>query len=226
VRKTYKKLSLEERIVADNFFERIGTTDSVVVKKLIKVVNSQARCYLFSREIEKIAPHFSGSEVFFAVYGIGGNLTKTGERPDIDIMIATNMRYKKGFMDSFETENDFLYEYRMEPIWRRINHAFGSKMYIDLKGELPDNYNLGVTQGKCIITLTPRTAGRKIDLIYVKSMIAKGAEFGLHQDKFFVSEEDFRSKDVDVEGNPLPKVLLYRSNTNISNKSGRWSVWW
>jgi len=226
VRKTYKKLSLEERIVADNFFERIGTTDSVVVKKLIKVVNSQARCYLFSREIEKIAPYFSGSELFFVVYGIGGNLTKPGERPDIDIMIATNMRYKKGFMDSFETENDFLYEYRMEPIWRRINHAFGSKMYIDLKGELPDNYNLGVTQGKCIITLTPRTAGRKIDLIYVKSMIAKGAEFGLHQDKFFVSEEDFRSKDVDVEGNPLPKVLLYRSNTNISNKSGRWSVWW
>jgi hypothetical protein len=30
----------------------------------------------------------------------------------------------------------------------------------------------------------------------------------------FVSEEDFVERDVDTDGKPLPKVLLYRAHTN------------
>lgn len=219
MRRVNKKLSLEERVAADNFFERIGDKESLVVSKLIKIVNSQARSYFFSREIERIAPYFSGCEIFFTVYGIGGNITKNGERPDIDIMIATNMRYKKGFMDSFEINNDSLYEYRIEPLCRKIYGAFKSMMHITKKGELPDNYNLGVTQGKCLITLIPKTAGRKIDVVYVKSMLASGSGCRNRNDYFFVSEDDFISKDIDSEGNPLPKVLLYRAKANGSKNS-------
>ncbi|MDP3990515.1 MAG: hypothetical protein Q8Q01_04910 [archaeon] len=206
-----KKLSLEERLAADHFFERIGETDSLAVRRLVKVVNSRARSYFYSWEIERVAPYFQGCEVFFAVYGIGGNLTKEGERPDVDVMVVTNMRYKKGFMDDFETDGDFRGECRVEPLCRKIYYRFRSTMNFEITGKIPDNYNLGVTGGKCLITLTPFENGRKIDVVYVKSVMAKGSEFGKHNDQLFLSEKDFISKDIDAGGNQLPKVLLYRA---------------
>lgn len=88
MREVNKDLTLEERAGAQLFFERMGEIDAANVKRLVNLVDSHADDYFSSRELEKVYTYFNGGEAFFAVYGIGGNVTKEGIRPDIDVMIV------------------------------------------------------------------------------------------------------------------------------------------
>ncbi len=234
MRPVNKELTLEERAGSQLFFERIGKIDAANVKRLINLVDSHADDYFSSRELEKNHNYFNGGEAFFAVYGIGGNVTKEGIRPDIDLMVVTNMRYAEGFSGYYDQFlDDPVWRRSIEPIWRRINLELKGDMIIERHGDIPDNYNLGLTRGKCIITLTPQNGAKKIDVVYIKSMAPhddpstfsweKEGEESLHSDFdyskcSFNSETDFNAKDRGVDGQPLAKILLYRASTNDIEK--------
>ena len=231
MRQVYKGLSLEERAGAEGFFERIGEGDAANTRRLVGLVDVLADDYFSSRELEDVHYHFKCGEAFFAVYGIGGNVTKDGERPDIDIMIVTNMRYKEGFLEGYDDRmDDPVWGRSVEPLWRRMNQELRGEMEVKREGELPDNYNLGVTRGKCIITLTPPDGSRKIDVVYIKSMVnhdspdlpGPGEEYEHSEVDYsrmhFNSEADFVSKDLGLKNEPLAKVLLYRASTNDIEK--------
>lgn len=224
-RQVNKELSLEETAEAERFFQRIGETDAANVRRLVGLVDSQANDYFSSRELEKMSYLFAGTEAFFVVYGIGGNVTKNGERPDVDVMIVTNMRYNDGFFNCHDDAmDDPVLGRSVEPLWRRMNLELRESITLQRRGELPDNYNLGVTKGKCVITLTPLNGARKMDVVYVKSMVDHGSpdlpdpgeQFPPPVDDsrmYFISEADFASKDLGLNGEPLVKVLLYRAAT-------------
>jgi hypothetical protein len=228
MRQVNKELSLEEKAGAERFFERVGESDATNVRRLVGLVDIHADDYFSSRDLEDVHYHFDGREAFFAVYGIGGNVTKDGERPDVDVMIVTNMRYREGFLDGYDDRmDDPNWGRNVEPLWRRMNQELRDDMEVKREGELPDNYNLGVTRGKCIITLTPPNGARKIDVVYVKSMVAHGSpdlpEPGEEYEHpqvdgsrmHFNSEADFVSKDLGRDNEPLAKVLLYRAIVNF-----------
>ncbi len=234
MREVNKELTLEEMARAQLFFEKMGEIDAPNVKRLVNLVDSHADDYFSSRELEKNHNYFDRGEAFFAVYGIGGNITKEGIRPDIDIMIVTNMRYSEGFSGYYDRfMDDPVWERSIEPIWRRINLELRGDMTVERKGEIPDNYNLGLTRGKGIITLTPQNGARKIDVVYIKSMAPHDdpstfswetvgeeslrGDFDYSQCSFN-SEADFNAKDFGVDGQPLAKILLYRAKTTDIEK--------
>ena len=233
MRQINKELTLEERTAAQLFFERMGETDTVNVKRLIGLVDAHAEDYFSLGELERVHHYFDGGEAFFTVYGIGGNVTKEGVRPDVDVMVVTNMRYSNGFLEGYDERiDDPVWGRSIEPLWRRMNKEFRLDMAVERQGAIPDNYNLGLTKGKCIITLTPSNEARKIDVVYNKSMSPHEDpstfpwEEGVEsvQDIFdysrcsFKSEAEFNGKDVGVDGQPLAKVLLYRVNTTDIEK--------
>ncbi len=223
-----KELSLEERTAQDSFYQRIGKQDTANVKRVITLVDDQAEEYFLSPDLEHVHYLFQSGEAFFAVYGIGGNLTKQGQRPDIDIMIVTNMRYQNGFLEDYNDRfDDPDYEHNIEPVWRNMNQQLKEQMTITKENELPNNYNLGLTKGKCLISLTPKNGARKIDAVYVRSMHhhadlpSAGEEPGPQIDDtnmHFKSEADFISKDLDTNNQPLPRVILYRASTTDIQK--------
>ena len=125
-RQVNKELSLEETAEAERFFQRIGETDAANVRRLVGLVDSQANDYFSSRELEKMSYLFAGTEAFFVVYGIGGNVTKNGERPDVDVMIVTNMRYNDGFFNCHDDAmDDPVLGRSVEPLWRRMIPILG-----------------------------------------------------------------------------------------------------
>ena len=77
-----------------------------------------------------------------------------------------------------------------------------------LHGELPDSYNIGITEGKILLTLQP-AEDKKMDIAYVRSMKSHGDPSMLPWDKgyqqqsyeermrhVFASEGEFIAKDV------------------------------
>ncbi len=242
MRSVTKGLSLDEKVVAERFYGRIGEPDAVNVRNIIGVVDAHADDYFSSRELEDVAYIFRDGEAFFVIYGIGGNVTKEGERPDVDVMVVTNMRYDAGFssydypIGETSLEEAFRRGNFVEPLWSSLYLNLASKMIVEREGSLPDNYNLGVTQGKCLIRLTPKNGTRKIDLVYVKSMKFHGDadsdEPGQVENitttpsidpkkYFFRSHAEFLTKDVGEDGASLPKVLLYYARTD-DIKQLRW----
>ena len=85
-------------------------------------------------------------------------------------------------------------------MWKALVNEFSENCTIKRHGELPNNYNLGVTKGKVLITLTP-TEGKKSDVNYVRSWEREGFEF--------INEEEFYKLDVGKNGEPLTRLPLY-----------------
>src|SRR3989344_3014542 len=224
MREVNKELSLEEKAAAQTFFDRIGEVDTWNLRSLIGVVDAHADEYFGSEEPDQSHNYFAHGEAFFAVYGIGGNVTKKGERPDVDILVVTNMRYSEGFLEGYDDRMDDPHETGIEPLWIRMNQVLRAEMEVKKEGDLPCNYNLSRTKGKCLIRLTPNQGGRRMDVVYAKSMADHGESGDLprpgetwepidYSTTHFDSEADFVAKDVSAEGKPLPKVLLYRAST-------------
>ncbi|OGK18773.1 hypothetical protein A3G67_00115 [Candidatus Roizmanbacteria bacterium RIFCSPLOWO2_12_FULL_40_12] len=134
---------------------------------------------------------------YFGLYGIGGNLTKEGQRPDIDLLIVSNAWWWTGFDFNWKTEGELPHRYdrTLMTIARKIEGTHT----IEVLSKLPDSYNLGETKGKGLVRLTPKYADsqRPIDIVYIREVDLGNS-----------SLEDFEEKDVDEGGEPLPKVLL------------------
>lgn len=228
------ELTQDEGDKAEEFCSRLKEPDLGHVKRIIKSVDGIARSYFSSGEqhsnclvfcdgviikrnvqIEKLgsmevhtgSPEIKGIDQigtpFFAVYLVGGYLNKVGERQDIDLLVATNMRWTKGFMDWGRNPEDY------DPMWAALFKEFGDGFSITREGELPDDYNIGSTQGKVLIRIHPKQ-GKRIDLCYVRSWDKIGYKF--------ISEEQFIKKDVGTDGYPLSRLPLYRATSGLEIK--------
>ncbi len=207
--------SIDGKVAAESFFRKLKEVDLANVRKIIEAVNHHAMAYLKSGEANKSWDEFSRGdtlgEVFFAIYGIGGYVTKKGERPDIDLLIATNMRYEdgKGYIDDKD-----------EPLWASLNEHLEDVFTMNKEGDIPANYNIGLTKGKCMLTFAPKNEGKKIDIVYVKSMSDnmmehEGPDYKPDNSHWFISESEFLTKDVDRSGKALPRVMLYLAKAQV-----------
>ena len=183
------ELPQSERVLADQFMERLPEKDRVNVSCLLDSVNRTAVKYLSSQEVDRITILRDAQRKlripvpFFTAYIVGGMITKEGERPDIDIMLATNMRYlsvrefdlwcprpnsapvlSDGIRDNQTVDPALIEERLLSPLIASVRSKFKPTLY----GTLPCSYLTGDIKGKLLVRFTPlqAQAGRQIDFIY------------------------------------------------------------
>jgi|GEM_PF-2042228 len=200
----YSKLSNSEEKKAFEWLNEIREED---VKNILAVVRTLQCSFddFISMHSQKETPPF------LSLYLIGGNLTEQGERPDIDLLTATNMWYPGG--------NPRTTDYKYSGVDLVVSRILGLKGYfkeIKQLGELPDDYNIGITKGKVLFELHPgELGGRKIDLSYVRSRGNPRLRNFFNGECGFHSEQEFEKKDVDDSGKSLGKMILYRASPQI-----------
>jgi len=209
----------KERQEALDITNRFSVADQQNVLKVIELFNNVAEEYFNSPYTSDLSGFYrTGKDwyenhdaprgyQFFAVYLIGGNITKKGDRPDIDLLTVTNMRYADGY--------GFIYDHE-EWFQKRITEFFQGQGSVACSSPLPSDYNIGHVDGKALFTVTPNI-GKRIDINYVRSFYCDQQHFG--------SEEDFFRLDVDSEGKPLPRLPLYvrKSDAPLSPQF-KWSL--
>jgi len=196
------KVELENTL---KFYSRLSQNDLRNVEKIITLVDNVANRYFSNDQHKSNYFAFENDEIignpFFAVYLIGGYLNKDGERKDIDLLIATNMRWTEGFIEDHKDEEVD------EPIWRGIKDQF-SKGYKIKKAELlPTDYSIGAVERKVLINIIPKN-GKPLDINYVRSW----------PDELrykFVNEEQFITLDIGINREQLTKSALYRSSRQL-----------
>jgi len=147
---------------------------------------------------------------FFHVYGIGSMVTHWGVPPDIDVLLVTNT-HSPG--ESPDTEVSLLSQMPpqsardpfLQRLWTLTQMDFGWEEM----SEMPTNYNVGVTGAKMLLRLTPKAESvRPMDISYVQLPDPNKAEENLER-YFFTTPEQFVALDVDEEGRPLEREMLY-----------------
>jgi len=196
------ELTQEELGRVEKFYRKLKQPDLDHVRRVVNSVDNVANQYFSSGEQNSNYWAFCNGEKvgtpFFAAYLVGGYLNKEGERPDIDLLVATNMRWNNGFIEDYERLE--------EPIWGGLKKAFSEDAEIVKNGDLPNDYNIGATKGKVLITINP-TEGKKLDVSYVRSWQERGFQF--------IDEEQFSKLDVGNGGEPLSRLPLYRTTSSV-----------
>lgn len=237
MRVVQKELDLDEMATSKTFFDRLSEADSSQVSRVIRVVNDLADSYfldypvepdlrkaslsdsiyrgepdrnyfVFRRDADEVGDEKIVGYPFFAVYSIGSQLTSDTPR-DVDLMVVTNMWWSGGYIPHQAEKQEWF--------CRGLRQEF-SDTHISIHGELPDGYNLGVTEGKCLITLTPGN-GKSMDVAYVRGIRSRGSmdpeiRSPEEMEFMFISEEDFLERDVNLQGQALSRTLLYRAKSN------------
>lgn len=226
-----KKLPLEDRDARKRFFSDLSSNDRRSVDLVVEAVDNLADEYFgvtnpkirtkqdlsrTKKRIDEVAQnHFQfkrfvdgeykiGS-AFFAVYVIGGQITKDLPRSDIDLMISTNMWRSGGYFEDSE-------EWLFDSLFEKMSEDF----YISWKGDLPNSYDMGYHKSKSVLDLNPKHEGfSPIDILYVRSM-----QGGRDKDRF-ISREEFENKDIEPNGKGLPKVLIYQSTRELEIPKAR-----
>lgn len=189
------ELSGEEIEKADRFYERLKQPDLENVKKVLEAIDWAAN--FFSNANTRFMGFKYGSKgrAFFLSYLIGGNLTKKGERPNIDLLVATNFLF-----EPVEVPDEDIFV-------GSLNGEFENYAKMEIEGELPDNYNMGRADGKCLIRLIPKK-GKSIDINYVRD------------DSPY--EEEFLKKDIGKNGEQLSRLILYRNLNKLQQMRMHW----
>jgi len=220
------ELSIEEAKKANEFYDILREPDLNNLGRVLNSVDVVANSYFLDRMQDKcIGGFYDEDDVgrpFFGVYLIGGCLTKEGERPDIDLLVATNMRMTNSFDLTGYLQTHYDDEVRIDldesdPIWVSLNKEFNLNFEIKKEGKLPDDYNLGETKGKVLIRLIP-DEGKRIDIVYVRSWSGQNFEERKYQ---FISEQKFIERDVDEIGKPLERLALYRASSDFEIPQSR-----
>ncbi len=188
---------------AGDFFRRLKEPDAITIRSIVETIHNLAQQYGTDNEL---LPGI-GSYGFFGVYGIAGVITKQGERPDVDILIATNARWSH----SYWSPNRSLVD--ANPIIQggdwiagTLLDKFENEGYeVELIGEIPSEYDKVGASPKVIIRLTPRDAQaqnrKRVDVVYVKTDFVRGIN----------CLADFEAMDVDEDGKTLPRVDLFKA---------------
>ncbi len=184
------------------FFSRLKQPDAITVKAIIATVKSLAR----GHEQERYPKRYL-SEAFFAVYGIGGNVTKLGDRPDVDLLVVTNALWTHGYRsDNRAISYDDPIALSGDWVAGTLRDVFEKEDYkVTMRKKIPNEYSKVGTNLKGMLKLNPNNEGRKpIDIVIVNHT-------SLRSKKIQTLEEFEKLGDVDKHGKPLPKVLLFKT---------------
>jgi hypothetical protein len=199
---------------AEAFYGRLNASDVVAVRGVVEVVDSLAAQYN--------QDGFLGENGYFAVYAIGGNVTKPGKRPDIDLLVVEGAYFPESYFNNHETEGTTDFE-RWQRVDRRRSEGYNGDWVASELQEwferhgyqaslvegMPDGYEEGISP-KGLLRLAPASEDSERSPIDV--IIAKVAsEMGMGDPRTLA---DFEAIDVDAAGNPLPKILL-RKRENL-----------
>ena len=214
------ELTQEELGKVEEFYQRLKQPNLDHVKRIVNSIDTVANNYFSSGEQDRNYWAFTDENIlsgvkkvgtpFFVAYLVGGYLNKEGERPDIDLLVATNMRWSNGFLNH---EGGSRGPEDWDPMWAALVGEFGDGYSVQRNGDLPDDYNIGATKGKVLITITP-PEGKKLDVSYVRSWQEEGFKF--------IDEKQFHKLDVGKTGEPLSRLPLYRATSNTSLSQMRW----
>jgi len=186
----------------EKFFSRLSEQEREAVNRVITATDTvRAKYEEFLEDSHSAVTSFLYAGIknaFFSVYAIGGQVTKEGTRPDIDLMVVTNMYFADDVPWGIDDEDEIFYS--------RLIKGLGELGFkVKAKGDLPDRYNLSENHGKVVFDVTPSQPGyRLMNVLYVRGFDSKK-----HQ---LADESVFLAKDVDESGKPLPKVLLYNKS--------------
>jgi len=188
----------EERKMKE-FFLRLKPADAITVKAIVNTVKSLTEDYAVERSI--MSQH---SNAFFGVYAIAGNITKSGDRPDIDLLVVTNAWWWSGYRSEDPEEDSFA----LNGDWvaGTLRDIFSKENYkVKVRKEIPSKYKGAGAKQKGMLRLEPNSEGRKpIDIVIVN-------EISLKDSKIYSLAEFEQHIDVDSKGKPLPKVLLFEA---------------
>lgn len=185
--------NFKEVTTPKEFFSRLKSADAITVKAIVGLVKSLS---------EQHKQEAYQKDPFFAIYGIGGNVTKLGNRPDIDLLIVTNSIWVNGYSGE---ESDTVGGEWVAGTIRDVFRDEGYKVKVEKK--IPNEYTRVGAGKKGMIRLTPEDEERKpIDVVIVNHTSLR--DLG---DKRITTLKEFEELDVDEQGNPLPRVLLFSS---------------
>jgi len=192
---------VEERKVKE-FFLRLKPADAITVKAVVNTVKSLADDYAGERSMMG-----QYSNAFFGVYAIAGNITKFGDRPDIDLLIATNGWWSNGYQ-SADSEISYEDSFALsgDCVAGTLRDIFSKEGYkVKVKKEIPSEYKSTGAKQKGMLQFVPENEGRKpIDIVIVNKVSLK--------DSGIRTLSEFEQQiDVDSNGNSLPKVLLFEA---------------
>lgn len=223
----------------EDFLARLNPQDKATVNKIVDIVKGLVNIY-------------DGTHpAFFAVYGIGGNVTKQGERPDVDLLIVTSAYWDGGYPGEpgekpyWLEEEDFDYSteegrsqarkiHKLKEDWvcGSIKDQLKNLYSAEVLDELPDNYNMGAgTKGLLrlnpIRNVTPEITAEQpdvrkpIDIVYVRASRYISPEESRTDSYENRTLEYFETTtDIDLDGRPLPKIPLCRTDNR-----GREMLW-
>lgn len=183
------------------FFSKLKQPDVITVKAIVKTIKSLADDYAGERSMMS-----QYSDAFFGVYAIAGNITKSGDRPDIDLLIVTNTWWNNGYR-STDPELSFEDSRALSGDWvaGTIRDTFVNEGYkVKVKKEIPSEYRRVGAKQKGMLRLEPEDKERKpIDIVIVNKV-------SLRDSHIYSLAEFEQIIDVDSKGSPLPKVLLFQ----------------
>jgi len=197
-----KPIRREEVRTSKEFFSRLKQPDAITVKAIIETVE-----FLAEGRQEELSIMSQHENTFFAVYGIGGNITKPGDRPDVDLLVVTNAWSMNGYRsndDSISYDNSRA----LSGDWvaGTLRDVFVKEDYqVTVKKKIPSEYRKVGVNSKGILRLNPNNEGRKpIDIVIVNHTSLKN--------KNIKTLKEFEELgDVDKRGKPLPRVLLFKT---------------
>ena len=187
---------------SQEFFSRLKQPDVITVKAIIETVK-----FLAEGHKEELAIMSQHADTFFAVYGIGGNVTKPGDRPDVDLLVVTNARWLNGYRsedrstlheDSIALNGDWV-----AGILRDVFDEEGYK--VTVKKKIPNEYSKVAVNLKGMLRLNPNDEDRKpIDIVIVNHTSLRNRNI-----QTLEGFEEFG--DIDKHGKLLPRVLLFKT---------------
>jgi len=184
------------------FFLRLKPADVITVRVIVNTVKSLADDYADERSM--MSQH---SDAFFGVYAIAGNITKFGDRPDIDLLVVTNGWWSHGYL-SKDPEISYEDSRALSGDWvaGTIRDTFVNEGYkVKVRKKIPSVYGRTGAKQKGMLRLEPENEGRKpIDIVIVNKV-------SLRDSKIYSLAEFEQHIDVDLKGNSLPKVLLFEA---------------
>lgn len=202
-----KLIRREEIRTSKEFFSRLKQPDVITVKAIVGTVKSLAE------GLKSELDEFDGQNPFFAIYGIGGNITKSGDRPDVDLLVVTNAMWLNGY----ESNDDSISHKDSVALggdWvaGTLRDVFEKESYkVTVKKKIPNRYSQVGINLKGMLRLNPNNEGRKpIDIVIVNHTSLKNKEIQ-------TLEEFEELGDVNKHGQPLPKVLLFKTQINYGD---------
>jgi hypothetical protein len=204
----------KEVIEPKDFFARLKPVDLPGVLKVIDVIKQFSADYHNYNEYDSHV----GAPGFFGVYGIGGTVTKTGERPDIDLLLVTNIDllyvhdfWPTGYRRLHQWDDDYK---DLDMVAILLKDGLAPLCYrMDVLDPIPDQYAFEDdpdSPTRALLRLIPILDGdqnksdpnrKPIDIVYDQP--------NLDPKKNVHNLFDFEEQDTDKDGNSLPKVLLY-----------------